>query len=189
MSIQDRSAVRRTIFSARNAKTTTVRLSAALGAAAALVACGDDGSTGDEAATPSDSVVRTQDHPELGRILVDASGKTLYFADQEADGSIRCLDECLTFWFPARSADGAAPSVPGVTDLDVLRRADSGQSQLTYHGKPLYTFQLDSAAGDVEGNSLEDDFGGTHFVWHAVAVDAEGAAPPPQTPTDGGNGY
>lgn len=176
MSIQDR--------------TTTVRLSVALGAAAAaLVACGDGGSAGDEATEPADGVVRMQEHPELGGILVDASGKTLYFADQEADGDIRCVDECLSFWFPALSADGAAPSAPGVTDLDVLRRADSGESQLTYQGKPLYTFQQDGAAGDVKGNSLEDDFGGTHFVWHAVTVDDGGAAPPPQTPPDEGGGY
>jgi len=162
-------------------KDSKVRLSTVLGAVAVLAACGSGGTTGE------DATVRSQDHPELGRILVDASGKTLYFAEQESDGVVRCVDGCLDFWFPAKSTDGAAPSVPGVV-LDVLRRADNGQSQLTYEGMPLYTFQLDNSAGEANGNNLEDDFGGTHFVWHAVTIDGEGAATPAETPGAGG-GY
>jgi len=89
----------------------------------------------------------------LGRILVEPSGKTLYFTDQEADGT--------------------------------LHRPDNGQVQLTYDGKPLYSFSLDTTAGDITGNDLEDDFGGTHFVWHAVTIDT--ATPSPSPDTNGGD--
>jgi predicted lipoprotein with Yx(FWY)xxD motif len=148
-------------------------------AAALLAACGTSG----EADTSSDAAaVRTEDDPGIGTILVDRSGKTLYFADQEADGTIQCVDDCLEFWFPAESSDATAPS--GVQGMDVQRRADDARQQLTFHGKPLYTFRLDRSAGDTKGNEVEDDFGGTHFVWHAVTVD--GAAP---TSGDDGGGY
>jgi predicted lipoprotein with Yx(FWY)xxD motif len=160
---------------------------AALVAGGVLVACGataEGGGGGGGVATSSDRVaVRAVDHPDLGRILVDADGRTLYFADQEADGTLRCLDECLEFWFPAESP-AEEPVAPGVDALGVLQRSDNGANQLTYDGKPLYTFQLDKAAGDANGHDVEDDFAGTHFVWHAVTVDGE--APPQQ---DDGGGY
>jgi predicted lipoprotein with Yx(FWY)xxD motif len=161
----------------------------ALVAGGVLAACGgtaEGGGDGGGEATSSDRVaVRTVDHPDLGRILVDADGRTLYFADQEADGTLRCLDECLEFWFPAESPD-EKPVAPGVDALNVLRRSDNGANQLTYDGKPLYTFQQDKAAGDAKGHDLADDFAGTRFVWHAVTVD--GAAPPQQD-DGGGGGY
>lgn len=170
-----------------------VRALTLLGAATVVAACGSGGTAdagGGGGDTSSETVaVRTQDHPDLGMILVDVSGKTLYFAEQEEDGTVRCVDACLRFWFPAKLPAGATPSVPGVTDLDVLHRTDNGQDQLTYQGKPLYTFQLDGSAGDANGNNLQDDFGGTHFVWHAVTVEGEGTPTPSPTPGGGDGGY
>jgi hypothetical protein len=64
------------------------------------------------------------------------------------------------------------------------RREDNSRNQLTYQGKPLYTFSMDKAAGDTKGNGLEDDFGGTHFVWRAVTIDGSQQQPPA-----GGGGY
>jgi predicted lipoprotein with Yx(FWY)xxD motif len=145
-------------------------------AVALLAACGADGGAGAAA-------VRTADNAGIGTILVDRSGKTLYFTDQEADGTIQCVDDCLGFWFPAESSDATAPA--GVQGLDVLRRDDNARQQLTFEGKPLYTFRLDTSEGDAKGNDVEDDFGGTHFVWHAVTV--EGAAP--TSGGDDGGGY
>lgn len=161
-----------------------------LGAAVVLAACGSDASDSGTGDCDESAAVCAQDHPELGQILVDSEGKTLYFADQESDGTIRCVNDCLGFWEPVAVPAGAAPSAPDVTDLDVLQRTDNGQGQLTYQGKPLYTFK-DDAVGEVSGNNLEDDFGGTLFVWRAVTV--EGAdAPPAEQPDDpyyGGGGY
>ncbi|HEY0451892.1 hypothetical protein [Actinophytocola sp.] len=166
----------------RRHTTTALAVFSMLGTAAVLAACGTSGSAGDTATSSTTVAVHTEDHSGLGRILVDSSGKTLYFTDQEADGTVRCVGTCLQFWFPAESGD--APSVPGVPALDVVRRADSGHTQLTYQGKPLYTFQLDEAAGDANGHDVEDDFVGTHFVWHAVIL---GESTP--APTTGGGGY
>lgn len=149
------------------------RVTTMLAAATLLAACG--------ASEEGAGTVRTEDHPELGQILVDTSGKTLYFAEQEADGKIRCVDECLEFWIPVEGGDTTSSGVPA---LDTQRRADNSRNQLTYQGKPLYTFSMDEEAGDVKGNGLEDDFGGTHFVWRAVTVDGSQQQPPA-----GGGGY
>jgi len=40
--------------------------------------------------------------------------------------------------------------------------------QVTYDGKPLYTFTLDSQPGELTGNGVTDQFGGTQFTWHAA---------------------
>jgi hypothetical protein len=45
--------------------------------------------------------------------------------------------------------------------------------QVTYNGKPLYTFRLDQAPGDAHGANFQDSFSGTTFTWRAV--DASGA--------------
>lgn len=147
------------------------RVATMLAAAALLAACG--------ATDESAGAVHTREDPSLGTILVDTAGKTLYFTDQEEDGAIRCVGECLEFWIPVDGQDTAGSDVP---TLDVRQRTDNEQDQLTYQGKPLYTFQLDKSAGDTNGHGVEDDFGGTHFVWHAVTV-GTGAKP-----TGGGGG-
>jgi predicted lipoprotein with Yx(FWY)xxD motif len=174
------------------AKTVAVRLSTVLGTAVLLAACGSGGtSNGDSAggAPAGPAVAQSQNHAKLGKILVAPSGKTLYFTDQETDGMIRCVGTCLEFWLPATSPDGAAPSGPDVTALDVLRRPDNGQAQLTYKGKPLYSFSLDESAGDINGNNVEDDFGGTHFVWHAATIDTGSPATPSPAPESNDGGY
>ena len=188
MSTQDGNTAARKVFSYG----TVVRVSIALGAATLLAACSsgtaeESGASGD---TSSITVsVHAKDHPELGKVLVDASGKTLYVADQESADNLRCVGDCLGFWFPATTSDGAAPSVPGVS-LDVVRRTDNGKDQITLGGKPLYTFQLDKVSGDANGNNVEDDFGNTHFVWHAATVGDEGApTPTPSGDTGDSGGY
>jgi hypothetical protein len=50
----------------------------------------------------------------------------------------------------------------------------NGGSQVTWGGKPLYTFVQDSP-GQVTGNGVTDQFSGTSFTWTATTV---GGAPP-----------
>jgi predicted lipoprotein with Yx(FWY)xxD motif len=69
--------------------------------------------------------------------------------------------------------------VPG---LAVLRRSDTGKDQLTYQGKPLYTFKLDKAAGQHTGHNLTDDFAGVTFTWRAATTTATTEAQPASDP-------
>lgn len=144
----------------------------AAGVVAAVTALAACGGRGDDAGTASADgsgagAVAVKDVSGVGQALVDASGKTLYFSDQEAGGSIQCTGDCLGFWFPALADDGAAGAVPG---LATVQRPDTGKEQLTYQGKPLYTFRLDTGPAQHEGHNLDDSFGDTKFTWHAATT-------------------
>jgi predicted lipoprotein with Yx(FWY)xxD motif len=165
----------------------------ATAALAALTACGGGGGYGQQsgnaapAAPAASGAVSVKDVNGVGKTLVDSAGKTLYFAYQEADGAIKCTAGCLDFWFPVEGTDSTAKSMEG---LAVVTRSDTGKSQLTYQGKPLYTFKLDTGPGKHQGNNVTDEFNGTTFRWHAATTTA--AAPsqaPSSTDNDYGNGY
>jgi predicted lipoprotein with Yx(FWY)xxD motif len=143
----------------------------AVPAAAALLlgvaACGSDaeGAGG----SGSSGGVATSEVEGVGTVLVDAEGRALYTSEQEADGQIRCVDDCLEFWIPAE-ATGAESDVE---ELGTVTREDTGAEQLTYKGAPLYTFTLDAEPGQVTGDNLSDTFGGEEFTWHAAVTEAD----------------
>jgi predicted lipoprotein with Yx(FWY)xxD motif len=105
---------------------------------------------------------------DLGQIIVDGEGKTLYMFDPDTAGTPTCYDECAAAW-PALLADDAA-SVTAGTGLDaskitVVARTDGG-SQVKYGNWPLYYFANDAAAGDTNGQGLND-------VWWVIGADGE----------------
>ena len=122
-------------------------------------------------------------------VLVDQSGKTVYSPQQEAQGKILCTGGCLSFWFPVSVAPGTQPhAAPGATGtLGTIRRTDDGLTQLTYNGRPLYTFRLDRGPGQLHGSNFTDQFGGTSFTWQAVA--ASGAVARSSQSGEPGGGY
>jgi predicted lipoprotein with Yx(FWY)xxD motif len=115
------------------------------------------GGTGDAVLTTADS--------DLGEIVVDADGRTVYVFDKDTAGSGQsaCSGDCLAKW-PAVEAESDAPEVDGVTgDVGTITR-DDGTKQVTLGGMPLYLYAADSQAGDVTGQAV----GG---VWWVVAPD------------------
>jgi len=121
-----------------------------------------------------------------GTYLVDGDGRTLYLFTLDGPGVSACDGACLVTW-PALLADGEV-AVGGSADaalLGTLVRAD-GSVQVTYAGQPLYTYAGDAAAGDVNGQGVDD-------VWFLVAPDGSmiggdgmGGS---MSPSDGGYGY
>jgi predicted lipoprotein with Yx(FWY)xxD motif len=167
-------------------KTTILLLGATVAAVGTLAACGGSNSSSPPAAgSGAAAAVSVKDVSGVGQTLVDASGKTLYFADQEAGGMLKCTGGCLGFWTPAT---GSATDAKSVSGLSTMKRSDSGAEQLTFQGKPLYTFKLDTSAGDAKGNNFSDAFSGTNFTWHAATTKAA-AAPSPAPSSSSGNGY
>ena len=158
--------------SSRGSKRLT-RLTGPAAAALLLVgaaACGSgaEGSGGGSggSAEPSGDVT-TSEVEGVGTVLVDGEGHALYTAEQEADGEIRCVDDCLDVWIPAE-ATGAESDVDGI---GTVTRDDTGTEQLTFEGAPLYTFQLDTEPGEVTGHNVSDTFGGEPFTWHAAVTE------------------
>lgn len=111
------------------------------------------------------TVVRIAHNAKLHRtILVRRNRHTLYSLSAERKGRFICTDKmCLSFWTPLTVTHGTRPK-PIVPSLGTIRRPD-GKTQVTYRGRPLYTFNDDRRAGDLKGEGFVDV--GT---WHAAVV-------------------
>ena len=95
----------------------------------------------------------------LGRILVDAHGKTLYMWAHDKGSKSTCTGDCVEYW-PPFIAHGTPTAVRGTNSrlLGTSRRAD-GRRQVTYAGHPLYYFVQDTKPGQTKGEGLTG-FGG-----------------------------
>lgn len=177
-----------------NTKTTTLSQVAitAMTAGFLLAACGGDNgsaSTSGGDGQSGQAVVNTSDVSGM-TVLVDKGGQTLYFADQDTANDIKCVDGCLGFWFPLTVQGDVTPSGTGVSadKLGTVKRPDNGATQVTYAGKPLYTFKLDTNDGSAKGDGVTDDFNGTTFDWHAATPGGSSSPAPSQSSTSGGGG-
>jgi predicted lipoprotein with Yx(FWY)xxD motif len=104
----------------------------------------------------------------LGDIITDGAGKTLYMFTPDEAGTPTCYDDCATAWPPLLADDAA--SVTAGTGLDaskitVVDRTDGGK-QVKYGTWPLYYFANDAAAGDTNGQGLNEK-------WYVVGTDGE----------------
>ncbi len=151
----------------------------------ALAGCSTDSATSVPPAGNRATTVSARAIAGVGTILVTSAGDALYFADQESAGSIHCINACIRIWTPLTAETGHAPTAgTGVGGtLATVTRPD-GPAQITYDGKPLYTFAQDGGPGHVNGNGVADSFDNTQFHWHAATV--SGSAAPT---TAGTNGY
>src|SRR4051794_40186402 len=99
----------------------------------------------------------------LGKILVDSQGKTLYLFEKDKGPKSTCDGACASAWPPV-TTKGSPKAVDGVTGakLGTTKRAD-GTTQVTYAGHPLYTYAGDTKAGVATGQGL-DAFGAEWYV-------------------------
>jgi predicted lipoprotein with Yx(FWY)xxD motif len=165
-------------------------LLALAGLAVAASGCGGAASAGGSSSTSSGTsgmTVAMKHVGGVGNVLVDSKGDALYSPEQEANGIILCKGSCTSIWVPLTLSAGAKPTGAGQvnTSLGTVHRPD-GSEQVTFQGKPLYTFVQDTSPGMVTGNGVQDQFGGQQFNWHVAAV---GAATSSSTGTSSGYGY
>jgi predicted lipoprotein with Yx(FWY)xxD motif len=100
---------------------------------------------------------------DLGQILTDADGLTIYHFANDSEGVSNCADDCLANWPPVE-VSGSAEAGDGVTaELGTFTR-DDGTTQLTVNGFPAYYFAGDAAAGDTNGQGVND-------VWWVFGAD------------------
>src|SRR4051812_6650704 len=134
-------------------------------------------------ASGSTSQATTVKHGHAGgkTVLVNRAGRTLYSLSAETNGRFICTASCVSTWHPLTVSRGQKPT--GAHSLGTIRRPE-GKTQVTYKGKPLYTFAGDMKAGDARGEGFKDV-----GVWHAAAVGASAKKAPQQTTTTGSGGY
>ncbi len=93
---------------------------------------------------------------DLGEILVDAEGKTLYLFENDTEGESTCSRQCAVTW-PALTVDGEPTAGEGVDEAMLgTTEGDGGETQVTYNDQPLYYFSGDEAAGDTNGQGIND---------------------------------
>lgn len=151
----------------------------ALSAVVGLAACGGSGSTSGATTTGSttkraattaatttpgagrSSVVRVADS-DLGRIVVNGDGMTLYVFTPDTSTSIACTGGCAQAWPPLTAT--ADPSGTDVTGTLTLVTRDDGTRQVALAGRPLYAYAGDTASGDTNGQ-------GSGGKWFVVSAD------------------
>lgn len=120
-----------------------------------------DGAGDDGAMADATVAVATSD---LGEILVDGEGRTLYMFVPDDQGDPTCTDDCAATWPPFAGPATASDGADGA--LLATATHPSGTTQVTYDGWPLYYFANDQAAGDTNGQGLND-------VWFVLGPDGE----------------
>jgi predicted lipoprotein with Yx(FWY)xxD motif len=100
-------------------------------------------------------------------LLATTGGRTLYSLSSETHGKFACtaMSGCTSIWHPLTVAAGVVPKGP--VKLGTVKRPE-GQVQVTYRGRPLYTFGGDKRSGQTKGEGIKDV--GT---WHAATAPAK----------------
>jgi predicted lipoprotein with Yx(FWY)xxD motif len=101
----------------------------------------------------------------LGKILVDAQGRTLYLFKRDTGTTSMCTGACATNWPPLRA--NGKPTVDGGANasLAATTKRSDGATQVTYNSHPLYRYSGDQKSGDSNGQGL-NAFGGR---WYALS--------------------
>lgn len=106
---------------------------------------------------------------DLGVVLVESKGFTLYDFHKDKGGKSACSGACAEAWPPLTTT---GPPTPGNgangSMLGTIERTD-GTMQVTYNGHPLYTFVGDKKPGEGNGNDSKA-FGGQ---WYALMGNGE----------------
>ena|SRR4051794_14169092 len=127
--------------------------------------------------------VKTTSVGTLGKVVVSASGRTLYHYTDETKGKVDCTGACAKLWPPLLVKAGAKPVAgPGVAaaKLAVVKRPD-GTSQVTYGGLGLYLYGGDKKVGDANGESFQNS-------WYAVSPAAKIVKPKAAAASGGSSG-
>jgi predicted lipoprotein with Yx(FWY)xxD motif len=138
-----------------------------LGALAAA-GCGSSGGSNKNTAAPpktahGQSATLGVANENVGKILVDSKGRTLYLFERDAGTKSACTGACAVEWPPLRAT--GKPTVGSGADASVVATStrSDGKPQVTYNGHPLYLFSADQKAGDTNGQGV-NAFGGLWYV-------------------------
>ncbi|WII72644.1 hypothetical protein QJS83_02010 [Bdellovibrio sp. 22V] len=114
--------------------------------------------------TPRVPLTTAVTNAEGEMLLADSIGKTLYVFDPDLNQPMpTCKETCAEIWPPylLTAEEVATLTAP----LGMVRRHNN-QMQLTYNGRPVYTYAFDR----VKGDDLGDGIGG---VWHYVELESK----------------
>lgn len=110
--------------------------------------------------------------PDVGEVLVDANGNTLYMFEPDEASSVTCTGDCADKWPPLTLTEGTELKLEEGVRKDLIGEAvdEAGTPVVTYAGWPLYRYDSDSA-GEASGHEVDENGG----EWFAVTTDGERA--------------
>jgi len=113
--------------------------------------------------------VGTGEISDLGTVLVDTKGHTLYLLKSDQGTTSSCTGSCNDIW-PALTSEGA-PTAGDAVDASKLTAVQQtgGVNQVAYNGHLLHTYSGDQAPGDANGQGFGN-------VWFAVTPAGEAAS-------------
>jgi predicted lipoprotein with Yx(FWY)xxD motif len=137
--------------------------------ASALAACGSSGGSSPNGSSAPPKTANGQSatvgvaNENLGKILVDSHGRTLYLFRRDSGTKSTCTGACAVDWPPLRAT--GKPTVGGGANASVLATSarSDGKPQVTYNGHPLYRFSGDQSPNDTTGQGV-NAFGGLWYV-------------------------
>ncbi len=110
---------------------------------------------------------------DLGKVLVESKGLTLYDFHKDKGGMPSCYGACAETWPPLLSSTAPQPgNGASASMLGTVERKD-GTMQVTYAGHPLYTYVADTKPGEAKGNDVSA-FGGQWYALKGNGEEAEG---------------
>lgn len=109
--------------------------------------------------------------PELGLVLVDSKGYTLYDFHKDKGTTSSCYGACAKIWPPLLTEGKPHPSNGAQESLLGTSKRRDGTTQVTYAGHPLYTYAADRKPGEANGN----DFSSFGAEWYALEGNGEDA--------------
>jgi predicted lipoprotein with Yx(FWY)xxD motif len=119
------------------------------------------------------AVITVSTAKEVGPVLVDSNGLTVYDFHKDKGTTSSCYGACAGAWPPVltegqpSAGEGAATAQLGTT-----KRKD-GTTQVTYAGHPLYTYVADKKPGEANGNDISQ-FGAEWYALQGSGEEAEG---------------
>jgi predicted lipoprotein with Yx(FWY)xxD motif len=174
-----------------------IATAASIGVVALIVAGCGSGSGSSSSSTPAAAASTSM--PSLsatttsaGKIVVDGKGRALYEFTKDTGPKSMCAGACASFW-PAYTATTKPAGIGGVSagSITLVKRAD-GTKQVALNGHPLYYFKGDQAAGQLNGQGL-NDFGAKWWLvapsGSSVTAAAKASSSSSSSGGSGGGGY
>ena len=124
-----------------------------------VLGCLADDNVGDEGDSPSEPRPNffTDEHSELGEIIVDEDGFVVYMfdSDEQGAGESTCYDDCADVWPPLLLDEEPIGDRAVAAEMTLFERGD-GSMQVAANGWPLYYFSGDDDVGEANGQGVND---------------------------------
>lgn len=113
-------------------------------------------------------VVSARTVPGLGKVLVNAQGRTLYMFVPDKRKKVTCVKACAAIWPPLKAAKGEKLVAKGGVESKLLSlvKNPAGGYVVAYNKWPLYSYVTDTKPGQATGQAINSAGG----LWYVLST-------------------